>query len=62
VTDRIETVIEPFRGFRELITTIPGISTGVADVIVAQTGADMTLFPTAGHLASWAGTCPGSNG
>lgn len=41
--------------------TIPGISTGVADVIIAETGADMTRFPTAGHLASWAGTCPGSN-
>ncbi|HYO17895.1 MAG TPA: IS110 family transposase [Dermatophilaceae bacterium] len=61
ITDRIEAVIEPFRVFRELICTIPGISTGVADVIVAETGADMTRFPTAGHLASWAGTCPGSN-
>ena len=30
-------------------------------MIVAETGADMTRFPTAGHLASWAGTCPGSN-
>jgi len=48
-TDRIETVIEPFRGFRELTCTIPGISTGVAD---------MSRFPTAGHLASWAGICP----
>jgi len=61
VTDRIEQMIEPFRAFRELITTIPGISTGVADVIIAETGADMSRFPTAGHLASWAGTCPGSN-
>ncbi len=61
VSDRIEQVIEPFRGFWELITTIPGISTVVADVICAETGADMTRFPTAGHLASWAGTCPGSN-
>jgi transposase len=33
----------------------------VADVIIAETGADMSRFPTAGHLASWAGTCPGSN-
>ena len=61
LTDRIEVMIEPFRAFRELITTIPGISTIVADVITAETGADMTRFPTAGHLASWAGTCPGSN-
>jgi transposase len=61
VTDRIEEVIGPFRAFRELIVTIPGISSGVADVICAETGADMSRFPTAGHLASWAGTCPGSN-
>jgi transposase len=61
LTARIEEVIEPFRGARDLIVTIPGISTGVADVIIAETGADMTRFPSAGHLASWAGTCPGSN-
>lgn len=61
LTTWIEVVIEPFRGARDLIVTIPGISTGVADVIIAETGADMTRFPSAGHLASWAGTCPGSN-
>ena len=41
--------------------TIPGVSTVVADVIIAETGADMGRFPSAGHLASWAGTCPGSH-
>ncbi len=61
LTGRIEEMIEPFRGARDLIVTIPGISTLVADVIVAETGADMSRFPSAGHLASWAGTCPGSN-
>ncbi len=61
LTARIEVVIEPFRNARDLMVTIPGISTGVADVIVAETGADMGRFPSAGHLASWAGTCPGSN-
>jgi len=61
ITARIEVVIEPFRAARDLIITIPGISTKVADVIIAETGADMSRFPTAGHLASWAGTCPGSN-
>ncbi len=61
LTARIEVVIEPFRGARDLMITIPGISTGVADVIIAETGADMSRFPSAGHLASWAGTCPGSN-
>lgn len=61
LTARIEVVIEPFRAARELMVTIPGISVGVADVVIAETGADMSRFPTAGHLASWAGTCPGSN-
>ena len=61
LTARIEVVIEPFRGARDLMITIPGISVGVADVIIAETGPDMSRFPTAGHLASWAGTCPGSN-
>ena len=61
ITARIEVVIEPFRNARDLIVTIPGISTLVADVIIAETGADMSRFASAGHLASWAGTCPGSN-
>jgi transposase len=61
LTARIEEVMKPFRGARDLIVSIPGISTLVADVIVAETGADMTRFPSAAHLASWAGTCPGSN-
>jgi len=61
ITARIEVVIEPFQGFRDLITTIPGIATLTAEVIIAETGADMTRFPTPGHLASWAGTTPGSN-
>jgi transposase len=61
LTERIEETMEPFRSFRKLICPIPGISTLTADVIVAETGADMTRFPTAGHLASWAGTTPGKN-
>ena len=60
LTERIEVVIEPFRGFRDLICTIPGIGTLTAEVIIAETGADMTRFPTAGHLASWAGCAPGT--
>jgi len=61
LTERIEVVIEPFQGFRDLIATIPGIGPLNADIIVAETGADMTRFPTAAHLASWAGTAPGKN-
>jgi transposase len=58
---RIEVMIEPFRSARDLLVSIPGISIVVADVVIAETGGDMSRFPTAGHLASWAGTCPGSN-
>ena len=58
---RIEVVIEPFRAAWDLLVSIPGISTVVADVVIAETGGDMTRFPSAGHLGSWAGTCPGSN-
>jgi len=61
VTTRIEDAMAPFHDVRDLICTIPGVSTLVADVIIAETGADMTRFPSAGHLSSWAGTCPGSN-
>jgi transposase len=44
-----------------LLNTIPGVSTRVAEVILAEIGTDMDRFPTAGHLASWAGLCPGNN-
>jgi len=44
-----------------LLSAIPGVSTTVAHVIIAETGADMSRFPTAAHLASWAGVCPGRN-
>ncbi|MFF1252654.1 IS110 family transposase [Pseudarthrobacter sp. NPDC058329] len=60
-TERIEMAIAPFRGAREALITIPGVSILVADVIIAETGADMNIFPTSAHLASWAGVCPGSN-
>ncbi len=43
------------------LLSIPGISKTVAEVFLAETGADLSVFPTAGHLASWAGTAPGSN-
>ena len=61
LTQRIEVVIAPFRQFRDRICTIPGIGALTADVVVAETGADMTRFPTPKHLASWAGTTPGNN-
>jgi transposase len=45
----------------ELVQTIPGVGERVAQVIVSEIGVDMRRFATDGHLASWAGMCPGSN-
>jgi transposase len=50
--------IEPFRAAVELLTTIPGVSELSARMIVAEIGTDMSRFPTAAHLVSWAGLCP----
>lgn len=58
---RITEATQPFHAARDLLCSIPGISTTVAEVFIAETGADMAVFPTAGHLASWAGLSPGSN-
>lgn len=43
------------------LDSIPGINQRAAEGILAEIGIDMSRFPTAGHLASWAGMCPGSN-
>jgi transposase len=55
---RIAEQLGPFRAAISLLTTMPGLSTTAASVIVAEIGTDMTVFPTAGHLVSWAGLCP----
>jgi|SRR5665811_2065708 len=59
--EQIDEVMEPFRAAGELLVSIPGFSNRIAEVFVAETGADMSVFPTAAHLASWAGVAPGSN-
>ena len=61
ITAQIEELMAPYRVIRDALVTIPGISHKVADVVIAETGADMRVFPTAAHLASWAGVCPGQN-
>lgn len=43
------------------LETIPGIGRRTAEVLVSEIGADMSRFPTARHLASWAGMCPGND-
>ena len=44
-----------------LLVGIPGVSYRSAQVILAEIGTDMSRFPSAGHLSSWAGMCPGNN-
>lgn len=51
----------PFEEDIARLDTIPGINRWMAEVLVAEIGTDMTRFPTAGHLASWAGMVPGQN-
>ena len=58
---RIEEVVAPFSPQVELLDTIPGVDRRTAQVIIAEIGVDMAQFPSAGHLASWAGLCPGNN-
>ena len=57
--ERIATVLDPLAGQVELLRSIPGVDRRSAEVILAEIGADMSVFPTAAHLASWAGMCPG---
>jgi transposase len=58
---RIEEVTAPFAEATARLESIPGLGGRAAEVIVAEIGTDMTAFPTAGHLASWAGLCPGNH-
>lgn len=51
-------LLEPFRSKLKHLKTIPGISDVAAEVILSEIGTDMSRFPTAGHLISWAGLCP----
>ncbi len=59
-----EQIAEYCRPFEEAVTlldTIPGVGREVAEVIVSEIGTDMSRFPTANHLASWAGVAPGNH-
>lgn len=58
VDSEVGVALEPFRQAAERLMTMPGVSDTVAHVIVGEIGIDMSRFPTAGHLISWAGLCP----
>jgi len=57
----VDRVIAPFAEARDRLDTITGVGKRTAECIIAEIGADMSRFPTAAHLASWAGVCPGNN-
>lgn len=58
VEARLGEALAPFRAAVTHLITMPGVSETVARVIVAEIGFDMTRFPSAAHLVSWAGLCP----
>lgn len=59
LSTQIAASLAPFSPDLERLDAIPGVNTQTAEVILAEIGVDMRQFPTAKHLASWAGLCPG---
>lgn len=57
----IEQRMRPFEEALQRVDTIPGVARRAAEQILAETGIDMSRFPTAAHFASWAKVCPGNN-
>jgi transposase len=61
VSAQVDDVIAPFAEDRARLDALPGVNKRTAEVILAEIGVDMRVFPSAGHLASWAGLCPGNH-
>ena len=59
--EQVDEVMAPFVEARDHLDTITGIGKRAAETIIAEIGVDMGRFPSAAHLASWAGMCPGNN-
>jgi transposase len=60
VQEAIDGYLAPYAEALALLQTIPGIKATSAATIIAEIGVDMSRFPSAKHLASWAGLCPGN--
>jgi transposase len=60
VSTEIAERLRPFATPLERLDAIPGVGQATAEVLLAEIGADMHRFPSAGHLAAWAGMCPGN--
>ena len=61
LSEAIGEALAPFAAAVELLRSIPGVERRTAENVLAEIGLDMTRFPSAGHLASWAGQCPGNH-
>jgi len=61
LSDAIEEQLRPFQPAVDVLRSVGGIETRVAQNILAEIGTDMSVFPSAGHLASWAGQCSGND-
>ena len=58
IDQQVEAGIAPFRTAVDLVTSVPGVGSLGAQVIVSEIGTDMGRFPSDSHLISWAGICP----
>jgi len=58
---RVEEALRPFEAELTRLDSIPGVGRRTAEVLLAEVGLDMSRFPTAANLASWAGLCPGQH-
>jgi transposase len=57
----IEEQMRPFTEATRRLDQVPGLNQRTLERVLAEIGVDMTVFPTAGHLASWSGLCPGND-
>jgi len=61
LTAQIQEALGPFQSEAARLDAIPGVGPRTVEVVIAEIGVDMRQFPTARHLASWAGLCPGTH-